>query len=139
METKRKRITREFREQVVNEYLKSGESAKTIARKYGISDMSIYNWLKKIPETSDRKGFTKEEKEEAVLYRMQGNTLQETADKYGVSETTIRFWEKELGANNKKRKNPPVQKKRHKILVGRKEIVWIRIGSGAGYWGYRYY
>ena len=138
METKRKRITREFREQVVKEYLKSGESAKTIARKYGISDMSIYNWLKKIPEVSDVKGFTKEEKKEAVLYRMKGNTLQKTANKYGVSETTIRFWEKELGANNKKRKNPPVRKKRHKILAGRKEVVWIRTGSGAGYYGYKY-
>ena len=44
---KRKKITREFREKVVKEYMESGESAKTIARKYGISDMSVLNWMKK--------------------------------------------------------------------------------------------
>lgn len=134
---KRKKITREFREKVVKEYMESGESAKTIARKYGISDMSVLNWMKKIPETADRKGFTKEEKEEAVLYRMEGKTLRETAKKYGVSETAIRIWEKELGVNQNSRRKPMLKKK-HTVFRGRKRVVWIRSSAGAGYYGYKY-
>lgn len=34
---KRKKITREFREKVVKEYMESGESARSIARKSGNS------------------------------------------------------------------------------------------------------
>lgn len=135
---KRKKITREFREKVVKEYMESGESAKTIARKYGISEMSVLNWMKKIPETADRKGFTKEEKEEAVLYRMQGNTLQETANKYDVSEVSIRNWEKEFGVNQNSRRKPMMKKEKHTVLRGRKRVVWIRCGAGAGYYGYKY-
>lgn len=136
---KRKKITREFREKVVKEYLESGESAKTIARKYGISDMSVLNWVKKMPETADAKGVTREEKKEVVLYRMQGNTLQETADKYGVSTTSVRSWEKELGVNQNSRIKSIMQKENHVILTGKRKTVWIRTGAGAGYWGYKYY
>lgn len=134
---KRKKITREFREKVVKEYMESGESAKTIARKYGISDMSVLNWMKKIPETADRKGFTKEEKEEAVLYRMQGNTLQETADKYGISEVSIRNWEKEFGVSQNGRRKPMLKKEKHTVFRERKRVVWVRCGGGAGYYGYK--
>lgn len=89
------------------------------------------------PETADRKGFTKEEKEEAVLYRMQGNSLQETADKYGISEVSIRNWEKEFGVSQNGRRKPMLKKEKHTVFRERKRVVWVRCGGGAGYYGYK--
>lgn len=133
---KRRKITRELREAAVKEYLESDQGAKAIGRKYGVSDMSILSWVKKMPKKENKK-LPDEEKREIVAYRLDGHTLRETAQKYQVTEASIRDWEKKFGVKSQGKIRSNVFSLKQEKKAKKRVLRWIQAGSSSGYYDWK--
>ena len=74
MSQEKRRYTKEEKLEIVKLHLESGESVKSIADRFGVSDNSIYNWIrafKRNPQTAfpgkGNKEMTESEKEISKL------------------------------------------------------------------------
>lgn len=133
---KRRKITRELREAAVKEYLESDQGAKAVGKKYGVSDMSILSWVKKMPKKENKKLHV-EEKREIVVYRLDGHTLRETAQKYQVTEASIRDWEKKFGVKSQGKIKPNVFSLKQEKKAKKRVLRWIQAGSSSGYYDWK--
>lgn len=77
----------------------NGESIKNLASKYGVSESTIRNRIKKY-KASRRKYIPKKE---MLKKYMDGESLEDLASEYGVSESTIQNRIKEYKANSDKK------------------------------------
>lgn len=119
----------------------AGEKLKDIARDFGVAESTIKSWANKQGYYRKKKawGFTKEERTLVCKDYQSGMTISEIAKKYGISTATVRDWAKQRGLYIDKRIKHPISVFRNEETKPKmKNLEFIRIGSGAGYWGYHY-
>jgi transposase len=90
----------EFRSRVV-ELARAGRSLASLAKEFGVTDMSIRNWLRQADLDAGRRsdGLTSEEKQELVRLRRENARLREERD---ILEKATAWFAREAGARKKR-------------------------------------
>lgn len=90
----------EFRARVV-EFARAGRSLASLAKEFGITDMSIRNWLRQADLDTGRRtdGLTTEEKQELARLRKENARLREERD---ILEEAAAWFAREAGARKKR-------------------------------------
>jgi len=90
----------EFRSRVV-ELSRAGRSLSSLAKEFGVTDMSIRNWLRQADLDAGRRtdGLTTEEKQELVRLRKENARLREERD---ILEKATAWFAREAGARKKR-------------------------------------
>jgi transposase-like protein len=90
----------EFRARVV-ELVRAGRSLASLAKEFGVTDMSIRNWLRQADLDAGRRtdGLTTEEKQELARLRKENARLREERD---ILEKATAWFAREAGARKKR-------------------------------------
>ena len=90
----------EFRARVV-ELAQAGRSLASLAKEFGVTDMSIRNWLRQADLDAGRRsdGLTTEEKQELARLRKENARLREERD---ILEKATAWFAREAGARKKR-------------------------------------
>jgi transposase len=90
----------EFRARIV-ELVRAGRSLASLAKEFGVTDMSIRNWLRQADLDSGRRsdGLTTEEKQELARLRKENARLREERD---ILEKATAWFAREAGARKKR-------------------------------------
>jgi transposase len=90
----------EFRARVV-ELARAGRSLASLAKEFGVTDMSIRNWLRQADLDTGRRsdGLTTEEKQELARLRKENARLREERD---ILEKATAWFAREAGARKKR-------------------------------------
>ena len=90
----------EFRARIV-ELVRSGRSLASLAKEFGVTDVSIRNWLRQADLDAGRRtdGLTTEEKQELARLRKENARLREERD---ILEKATAWFAREAGARKKR-------------------------------------
>ena len=90
----------EFRVRVV-ELARAGRSLASLAKEFGVTDMSLRNWLRQADLDAGRRtdGLTTEEKQELARLRKENARLREERD---ILEEATAWFAREAGARKKR-------------------------------------
>jgi transposase len=90
----------EFRARIV-ELARSGRTPSSLAKEFGVTDMSIRNWLRQADLDAGRRsdGLTTEEKQELARLRKENARLREERD---ILEKATAWFAREAGARKKR-------------------------------------
>jgi transposase len=90
----------EFRARIV-ELARAGRSLASLAKEFGVTDMSIRNWLRQADLDAGRRtdGLTTEEKQELTRLRKEVARLREERD---ILEKATAWFAREAGARKKR-------------------------------------
>jgi transposase-like protein len=90
----------EFRARIV-ELVRAGRSLASLAKEFGVTDMSIRNWLRQADLDAGRRtdGLTTEEKQELARLRKENARLREERD---ILEKATAWFAREAGARKKR-------------------------------------
>ena len=90
----------EFRSRIV-ELVRTGRSLASLTKEFGVTDMSIRNWLRQADLDAGRRtdGLTTEEKQELARLRKENARLREERD---ILEKATAWFAREAGARKKR-------------------------------------
>jgi len=90
----------EFRARIV-ELARAGRTPNSLAKEFGVTDMSIRNWLRQADLDAGRRsdGLTTEEKQELARLRKENARLREERD---ILEKATAWFAREAGARKKR-------------------------------------
>ena len=100
--SQRRRELREEKHRKAIELYEIHKSTYVVGEILGVSDMTIWNWLRKAGvNTSDKRAYSAKTKARALKLRARGIPQTEVAEYLGCSASAVSFWEQE--ANGVKR------------------------------------